>query len=183
MVWDDDLGEFGIDRGARQTARDLEQVLATSEDSRELFDGFTRCLEQVYDISRGFLAVREGEHTHFLAVAAWQQGRERRNLTLRLPTEGSLLEKVAEDGQLYSDDFAELSGGNQTEKRLLLGDSGRSFILRPLKYEGQVVGMLAYASENPDAFAAFDEQLLNPFMDRFAARIALQQTAHVGHAD
>jgi len=45
--------------------------------------------------------VREGDQTRFLAVASWQQGHERRSLSLRLPTEGSLLDKVAEDGLMY----------------------------------------------------------------------------------
>jgi transcriptional regulator with GAF, ATPase, and Fis domain len=175
MVWDDELGEAGTDGAVRQMVRDLDRVFAVSDELGDVFDGFTRCLEQVYDISRGFLAVRESDYTRFLALATWQHGRERRNLSLRLPTDGSLLEKVAEDGQMYSDGFAELCGGNMVERRLL-GDSARSFVLRPLKYEAHVVGILGYSSNDPDAFAAFDERLLAPFLDRFAERIALRQT-------
>jgi len=62
------------------------------------------------------------------------------------------------------------------ERRLLLGESARAFILRPLKHNAHVVGILAYSSDNPDAFAAFDEDLLDPFLDRFAELISRQST-------
>jgi len=183
MIWDDSLAATGTDSAARQAARDLERVLTAHSDLREIFDGFTRCLETIYDISRGFLAVREGGQTRFMAVASWQQGQVRKNLSLRLPTESSLLERVAEDGQVYADTFAELCDGNRIERRLLLGDNARSFVLRPLKHDAQVVGMLGYSSDNPDAFAAFDENLWDPYLNRFAERIADYQAAPAHHMD
>jgi GAF domain-containing protein len=175
MGWHDRPWESHTGGAMNALVDSLSAVLAQTDDPREIFTRFTEHLERVYAIDRGFLAVREGDHAQFTAVASWQQGRERRNLTLQLPSQGSLLQKVAEDGQVFAETFAELYDGNMIERRLLMDDETQSFMLRPLKHEGRVVAMLAYSSNDSDAFAAFNEQLLDPVFNQLAEAIARRQ--------
>jgi hypothetical protein len=148
---------------------DLDQVLSDQTEPAGMFSEFTRCLEREFDISKGFLAIREGDHTRFMAVATFIKGKTRKNLSLRVPSMPSLFEQVSESGQIYSDSFAELFDGNLIEKRLIIDDDTISFMLRPLKHEGTVVGLIGYSSDVPEAFVVFEEGLLNPAFDRLAS--------------
>jgi len=134
--------------------RHLRQVLDSVDNPREAFHEFTRVLEQGFAVRKGMLALREENQTRFLAIACWGARKGRRNLSLRLPVVSSLFERVAEDGRGYTDSFAELFDGNSIERRLLLDEDTQSFVLRPIKYEGQVVALLGYSSDCADAFAA-----------------------------
>lgn len=145
----------------------LREVLVECSDPPTIFLRFTRELQRVYDITKGFLAIREGDMTRFLAVATFSNGTVRKNLSLKLPSAPSLFEKVADDGKLYTESFAELCDGNLIERRLLLDDDTRAFMLRPLKFDGRVVGLLGYSSDNPDAFVTFEEGLIDPALDEF----------------
>lgn len=175
MSWRDESFDHEIGHALSRLIDDLSAALQQCSDPRDLFTRFTDHLKRVYAIDRGFLAVCDGAMANFTAVASWQQGRERRNLSLRLPSQGSLLEKVAEDGRVFAETFADLYDGSMIERRLLLDDNSQSFMLRPLKYNGRVVAMLAYSSEEPGAFAAFNEQLLDPLLSKFAESIAIHQ--------
>ncbi|RKX24746.1 MAG: hypothetical protein DRP45_07520 [Candidatus Zixiibacteriota bacterium] len=159
-------------QGILRLVEELESVLVDNAEPREMFLEFTRHLEREYDIAKGLLVLKENDKTRFLAVASWNHGKTRKNLSLLLPSTGSLFEKVAEQGQIYTDNFAELYDGNQMEKRLLLDDYTQSFMLRPLKHDATIVGLLGYSSENTDAFVTFEEGLLDPVIDHFAAVIA-----------
>jgi len=165
--------------GVRRLTDRLGEVLARCDNPRDVFLEFTRLLQAEYDIRKGLLALRDGALSRFLAVATWNQGKIRRNLSLKLPSGNSLFEKVAEHGQIYSDNFAELFDGNLIERQLLLDADTRSFMLRPLKCDGQVAGLLGYSSNNPDAFVMFEEGLIDPILDRFGrmlGRIQLQNS-------
>jgi|GEM_PF-1943739 len=165
----DDYNSLGdaVNRTVRKLTKRLSEVPAEGNDPRAVFSDFTKELQRVYDISKGFLALREGDMTRFLAVATFSHGTVRKNLSLRLPLAPSLFERVAENGQLYTENFAELCDGNLIERRLLLDDSTRAFMLRPLKSDGRVIALLGYSSENPDAFVTFEEGLIDPALDEF----------------
>jgi len=157
----------------------LIESLSKAENPRDAFSILTDSLLDVYDIRKGFLALREYEQFRFLAIALFSNGKVKKNLSLKLPQTSSLFEKVAESGHIYSENFAELYDGNLIEKQLLLDDYSRSFMLRPLKFEGEVVALLGYSSENPDAFVTFEEGLFDPVLDLFAERInQLQLVRH-----
>jgi len=76
-----------------------DDILGGTRDPRVMFSEFSRLLETEFEIRKGFLALREGDQTRFLAVASWKQDGTRKNLSLRLPKGPSLFEKVAESGQ------------------------------------------------------------------------------------
>ncbi len=181
MNWDEGQSSYGMEAARRvnRLVEELDLILSSHSDPRDIFSEFTKSLEQVYDINKGMLALMEGDQARFLAVATFSRGNVRKNLSLRLPLNTSLFHKVAEHGQMYADNFAELYDGNLIEKRLLLDDDTEAFMLRPLKFEGRVVAMLGYSSENPDAFATFDEGLLDPAIDRFGEAIAKYQCRKV----
>jgi len=174
MNWNDsndsiDERDSGYEPACDRVATDLDQILNKKLDPRAVFNGLSRSLLQEFDIKKGFLALREGDQTRFLAVAAWKEGRIRKNLSLRLPNVSSLFEKVAESGQIYSENFAALFDGNYMERQLLLDDDTASFMLRPLKHEAKVVALIGYSSEVSEAFVAFEEGLLDPIFDRVGA--------------
>lgn len=146
----------------------VDDILGGTRDPRVMFSEFSRLLESEFEIRKGFLALREGDQTRFLAVASWKQDGARRNLSLRLPKGPSLFEKVAESGQIYSENFAELFDGNLIERRLLLDDDTVSFMLRPLKRDGRVVALLGYSSDVPDAFETIQEGMIDAAFDRLA---------------
>ncbi len=145
---------------------DLACLMSDSCDPRLIFPEFTRILQRGFDIRKGFLAMREGNQTRFLAVALFSRGKTRKNLSLKLPTAPSLFEKVAETGRIYSENFAELFDGNLIERQLLLDDDTVAFMLRPLKHQARVVGLIGFSSDTPNTFVTFEEGLLNPAFDR-----------------
>jgi hypothetical protein len=140
-------------------------------DLSEIFTGLTRDLLNSYPISRGVLLVKAGDAARFLAVSTWNEGRVRRNLSLRLPSNSSLFEKIAESGQVYTENFCALFSGNTFERNLLIGDKTKSYVVQPLKLEGAVVGLVGYSSDKPTAFVTFEEGALSGISSRLAARI------------
>jgi len=156
---------------------DIDAVLATSPDPSTAFSEFSRLLENNFDIRKGFLALREEQYTRFLAVASWKKGDERRSLSLRLPQTASLFEKVAETGQIYSETFSEFFDGNRIERSLLFGEGTVSFMLKPLKHDARVVGIIGYSSDRPDTFATLEDGLLDPVFDHLAAFLGRLQAA------
>ena len=158
---------------------ELAELLGSSVDPRELFSDFSRALESHYEIRKGFLALREGEQTRFLAVASWRTGGTRRNLSLRLPQASSFFEKVAESGQLYSENVGQFFDGNSIEKHLLFDDDTVSFMLRPLKHNGELIALLGYSSDVPDAFVTIQDGVLDRAFDQLAIRLAALLTTRV----
>jgi len=171
-----DKQDSEYESACNRVAVDLDLVLRKKSDPRAVFNGLSRSLLQEFDIKKGFLALREGDQTRFLAVASWKEGRTRKNLSLRLPNISSLFEKVAESGQIYSENFAALFDGNYMERQLLLDDDTASFMLRPLKHDAKVVALIGYSSEVSEAFVAFEEGLLDPIFDRVGAYLGKLET-------
>ncbi|MCX6833925.1 MAG: hypothetical protein NTW07_02130 [candidate division Zixibacteria bacterium] len=157
----------------------IDEVLSTATDPRTAFSEFSRLMESTFDIRKGFLALREKNQTRFLAIASWKKGGERRSLSLLLPQTPSLFEKVAENGQIYSETFAEFFDGNRIERSLLFDDDTVSFMLRPLKHEARVVGLIGYSSDISDAFVTIEDGQLDPAFDRLATFLGRLQPSHV----
>jgi hypothetical protein len=150
MTWKDDISFEESTTGITQLVSELCQSVEEFDDPMDAFTNFSRLLETRFEIKKGFLALREGDQTRFLAVASWKKDKVRKKLSLTLPNTSSLFEKVAEN-------FATLFDGNFIERQLLLDDTTESFMLRPLKHEGRVVGLIGYSSEVPDAFVTIQE--------------------------
>ncbi len=157
---------------------ELGQSLEGAADPGNAFVQFSRLLERFLEIRKGFLALREGDRTRFLAIASWKNDGTHKTLSLRLPQTPSFFEKVAEHGQLYSESITQFFDGNSIERRLLFDDDTVSFMLRPLKHDGQLVGMLGYSSDVPEAFATVESGQLDAAFDQLAAVIGRRQTEH-----
>jgi hypothetical protein len=142
-----------------QLTAQVDEILSAATDARTAFSEFSRLMESTFDVCKGFLALREENQTRFLAVASWK--------------------KVAETGQIYSETFAEFFDGNRIERSLLFDDDTVSFMLRPLKHETRVVGLIGYSSDVPDAFVTIEDGQLDPAFDRLAALLGRLQTSHV----
>jgi len=127
----------------------------------DTFSEVSRRLKSDYEINKGVLLVRNTIDQTFSAISTWSNGKLRFGLTIKLPEESSLFIKVASDGNLYSENFIAKFSGNFFERKLLMDDFTQSFVLQPLKHEGEVVGMIGYSSAEPTTFAMFEEGILD----------------------
>jgi len=134
----------------------------------ELFSELTRRLESKYDINKGVLVLRTDKNDPFSAVSTWHNGAVLEGLAISLPSESSLFARVADDGRVYSEAFTGTFSGNFFEKKLLLDDNSKSFVIHPLKHEGQIIGMIAYSSESDTAFTMIEEGSLNEVTEQFS---------------
>jgi len=135
------------------------------------FYDLTDELNKELEINKGVLVIRMQDTHELAAIFTWNNGVMRDGLMVTLPAKSSLFEKVAEDGSIYTEDFCNSFSGNFFERKLLLDDSSRSFMVLPLKAEGKVVGVLAYSSEEPIAFAVFEDGKFRNRAEKFANEI------------
>lgn len=138
------------------------------ENISESFFELTKHLKKKFNINRGVLCLRKFGSGQLAAVSTWNNGVTRDGLTINLPTESSLFEKVVEDGSVYVEDFCQSFSGNFFERKLLLEDVSRSFVLHPIKFEGENIGLLGYSSEEPTAFTVFEENATDEIKGSFA---------------
>ncbi len=134
----------------------------------DIFLALTRQLSEHFEINRGVLVLRDPGAESFSAVSTWHNGNTRDGLSIRLPSESSLFEHVAEDGRVYTEDFCGSFSGNFFERKLLIDDSSRSFVLQPIKFEGEVIGLLGFSSEESIAFSLFEEGAMDEITAEFA---------------
>ncbi len=137
----------------------------------DMFSELTMHLMKTHDIDKGVLVLRNSDRGELSAVSTWNRGAHHDGLQLNLPIDASLFEKVAEGGCVYTEDFCQSFSGNFFERKLLLDDDSRSFVLQPLKSNGRVLGLLGYSSARPTAFATFEEGVADDLANRFGAMI------------
>ena len=148
----------------------LNQVFERESDPAEIFFEITNYLKDKYEIGKGVLVIKQ-EDSSLSAISTWANGQKRGGLALNLPTGKSLFEKVIEDGNLYTESFSSSFSGNFFEQKLLLEPLTQSFALRPLKFEGEVIGLVGFSSRNPTAFAMLEEGDSDALLDRFAGKL------------
>ncbi|MBN1213369.1 MAG: GAF domain-containing protein [candidate division Zixibacteria bacterium] len=164
--------------GERNTDRfvyDIDRLWPDDAELSDIFIGLTRRLQDFYTIKKGVLILNEPVATRFIATATWNNGKSRKNLSVKIPGTSSLFEKIAEFGRIYTDNFCHFFDGNAFERNLLLDGETQSFAVQPLKYEAEVVGLLGFSSDRPMAFATFEEGLLENIARQFARRICRQR--------
>ncbi len=127
----------------------------------EAFVELTRIVQLHFPIHKGLLLLKESDGFRYSAVATFNAGTIRHNLSLYLPTCSSLFEKVAEQGQVYTENYCGLFSGNAFERALLLDDLSCSFVIQPLRCNDQVVGLVGFSSIHPNTFAACEEGALD----------------------
>lgn len=164
-----------MERGTPHVPVDFEGLQSQGADLAQMFSRLTKELSRTYAINKGVLVVRRDDTQNLAAVSTWDNGNTRDGLTVNLPPDSSLFEKVAEHGQVYTEEFCDAFSGNFFERKLLLGDDSRSFVVQPLKNDGQVVGLIGYSSEEPTAFAMFDEGAVDQVAQEFASVIHSQR--------
>jgi len=151
---------------------DIESLWPEDTGLSEIFIGLTRRLQNFYTIKKGVLILNEPAATRFIATATWNNGKSRKNLSIKIPGVSSLFEKIAEFGRVYTNNFCHFFDGNSFERNLLLDEETQSFAIQPLKHEAEVVGLLGFSSDRPMAFVTFEEGLLDNIARQFARRIS-----------
>lgn len=153
---------------------DFGSDIPEQTDISELFFELTRRLRGNFDIDKGVLLIRNFEDDSFSAVSTWQEDKVRYGLKIKLPTEPSLFQKIADNGRVYSEIFSGSFSGNFFEEKLLINDDSQSFVVQPLKSDGQIVGMIGYSSTEPTAFSMIEEGCLNEISQKLG-RIIFRQ--------
>lgn len=151
-----------LDSGAQADKQhDALSVFQTSyngdSEPSEIFFELTRHLRSEFKINKGVLLLRPDAGSPLAAVSTWNNGQTREGLAIKLPSDSSLFEQVAKQGRVYTDSFCAAFSGNFFEKKLLLEDDTRSFVLQPLKHNGEVIGLLGFSSDQATAFTLFEE--------------------------
>ena len=123
----------------------------------EIFFEFTRQLKSELNINKGVLLLRPDAGAPLAAVSTWNNGQTRQGLAIKLPSDSSLFEQVASLGRVYTDNFCATFSGNFFEKKLLLEEDSKSFVLQPLKHQSEVIGLLGFSSSQATAFTLFEE--------------------------
>jgi len=159
------------DEKPSEFAYDIDNIWPEKSDPSEIFIGLTKQLQRYYAIHKGVLIIHEDKNTRFTATATFNNGKTRRNLSIKLPGKSSLFRIVAENGQLYTENFSDLFSGNSFERNLLLEADRQSYLIQPLKHDSTIVGLLGYSSTDPLAFATFEDKVLVKTARQFAERI------------
>ncbi len=164
-------GSGFTDDESEENSLNLAELVKRGESLSEIFFALTRHLRETFEINKGVLVIRQQRPRRLAAVSIWNKGRGRDGLAVSLPCDSSLFEQVAEHGEVYTEHFCGAFSGNFFERRLLLDDNSRSFVLQPLKSDGQVVGLLGYSSENASAFTMFEEGTLDSIVEELGSVI------------
>ncbi len=170
--------EYSQNERSEESCQAFDELMSAHTDLSEMFFKLTRKLRREFDINKGVLILRQEQPSKLAAVSTWKGGLARDGLALNLPDQSSLFEKVAEQGQVYTENFCEAFTGNFFERKLLLDDNSRSFVLQPLKSNGHVVGLLGYSSERPTAFTLFEEGMLDEVAGELASIIEAKIHRH-----
>lgn len=149
---------------------DLNRLQQDNSDPASLFSTVTRTLCRYLSIHRGLLALDADKR--LTCVSSFNRGDEFRQLSLPMPEQSSLLKKVAEHRFLYTDDYFGFFDGSSIERRLLIDEDTASIAVLPLMHEGLCLGVVAYASSQPQAFVGAEEELLIPICEQFAKLLA-----------
>jgi hypothetical protein len=150
---------------------DFRSTLNGDTGPSDAFFELTNRLASRFNISKAVLLLRPHTEAPFAAVSTWKKGQIREGLSIKLPSESSLFEIVAGHGDVYTENFCNGFSGNFFERKLLLEDDSRSFVIQPLKHEGAVIGLLGFSSEEPTAFTMFEEGVVEPVFAEFAGII------------
>lgn len=162
---------FEVDESKGHTELETQVTGKNCSNLAQAFSDITGELSKDFDITKGVLVIKMQDTQNLAAISTWKDGVMRDGLTVSLPSKSSLFEKVADDGSVYTEDFCSAFSGNFFERKLLLDDDSRSFVVQPLKTDGTVVGLLAYSSNQPTAFVMFEEGVVQPTTEKFASDI------------
>ena len=149
----------------------FDELVNRGDSLSEIFFALTSHLRETFEINKGVLILRQEQPRKLAAVSTWKNGLGRDGLALSLPCDSSLFEQVAEQGEVYTEHFCGAFSGNFFERKLLLDDNSRSFVLQPLKSDGHVVGLLGYSSESATAFTMFEEGTLDSIAEELGSVI------------
>lgn len=147
---------------------DFRSSLNGERGPSEAFFELTKRLSSRFSINKAVLLLRADAGAPLAAVSTWKNGQVREGLSIRLPSESSLFEIVAGQGDVYTENFCNGFSGNFFERKLLLEDDSRSFVIQPLKHDGAVIGLLGFSSDEPTAFTMFEEGAVEPVFSEFA---------------
>jgi len=154
---------------------DTVQVKPAHAHLHELFVETARSIHRYIPLQRAILVVARAHYRDLIAVAGWSLSNRNgatRTLSLALPVEDSLFAQVAAQRFGFSDDYFGLFSGNSIERRLLIDDQTRSYVIWPLKVEASLIGLVGLSSEFPGAFTEIDaidpERTLAPLTSEMA---------------
>ena len=118
----------------------------------DLFNEHIKNIQEEIPINKAVLLLNHNHTGVLAAISTWDNGHLHNGLSIKLPSESSLFEKVVLTGKSYQSKNCSEFEGNFFEKKLLLNEQSNSFLLQPLKVNNQVIALIGYSSCESDIF-------------------------------
>jgi len=147
---------------------DNKTVFNISKELSNLFGNLTDRLNSKYPINKGVLLLRLAKGEPLTVISLWEKGELKDGLLIKLPAKSSLFEQVIAHNQAYIEDFSASFSGNFFEKKLLLNEESKTFVLQPLRFQNNIFGLIGFSSETPLVFTVFEESQTQQLISSFA---------------
>ena len=118
----------------------------------DLFNEHIKNIQEKVPINKAILLLNHNHTGMLAAISTWDNGHLHDGLSIKLPSESSLFEKVVLTGKSYQSNNCSEFEGNFFEKKLLLNKQSNSFLLQPLKVNDQVIALIGYSSHKSNIF-------------------------------
>jgi len=137
----------------------------------DLFNKHVKNIQEKIPINKAVLLLNHYHTGMLAAISTWENGHLHDGLSIKLPSESSLFEKVISTGKNYQSNNCLEFEGNFFEKKLLLNEQSSSFLLQPLTVNDQVVALIGYSFCKSDIFD--DKNIINKFeiSQKFSSQI------------
>ncbi len=149
----------------------VKQSRISVDNISDLFVEFSSNLAEKLSINRSVLILNQQQTNQLAAISTWENGVVRDGLTITLPSESSLLIKVAEKGVANTIDSPVDFSGNFFEKKLLFNNESKSLTIQPLIYDEKVIGLVTLSSISGELTNKKSQSLIQEAAEQLASLI------------
>lgn len=151
----------------------------SAEHISDRFVEISNKLSEMISINRSVLILNQRETNQLAAVSTWEKGAVRDGLTITLPSESSLLQKVANEGVAHTIENPNDFSGNFFEKKLLLNNESKSLIIQPLIEDDEVIGLLSLSSVSGELNNKKSQLIIQEATRQLASLISMRNKKQV----
>lgn len=146
----------------------LRSKLDPKEHLIEEFGHLTRTFRRFFELNKGVLVLNDSTTGLLNAVAGVVGSAIRSGSDTPIDENRSIFRVVVQQALPYVEGFCVEFSGNACEQELLMEEHSQSYVIVPLKHEATVIGLVAFSSPRPFAFAAVSEERLEQMTAEFS---------------
>jgi len=158
-------------RISRVFQRSLGALFNGNRNIYELFFCLTKKLNNFFSLSRSILIIHSERDESLKVIAMKGASNCHVGLALTLPEKDSLLYRVLNDKEIYTENYPDKFNGNFIERKLLLDDNPGSIAVCPVKYKNKIRGLICLTSPALYAFTLFKDGMLDSILERFGKSV------------